>query len=236
MDRLGSRRRRLHVGGGVHEVHARSDQVLRLICEWYRIAILAHILVLLLCRRTAEVVPFVFSKKSVFFYERRPASTDDESREEEDRTDGNGARHVHSRVITTERRWCARSPSRVRVMDHGALTAPRLRVGTGRGVVRSRSLTGARASQRLASGAPMMLTHASTNRACAWVPQQPSRLRLGARRSSAMEGLRLASCGAYGCGGRRLRGLTVRSHSGPHGTATATAPSPSTTAPIRLIP
>ena len=104
------------------------------------------------------------------------------------------------------------SPSTVRVMEHGALTAPRLRVRAGCGVVRSRVLTGARAGQRVAS------THAWTNRS-SWVPQQPiSRLRLGARRSGAMEGLRLASCGAYGCGGRRLRGLTVRSHSGPHGT------------------
>lgn len=216
MDRLGARRGRVHVGGGVHEVHARSDQISRIAYSHFS----AHTLTVYQSHGGGSSRICVFR---VF----PPPMSDDPCRlttNLDRRTDGNGARHVPSLARQIGAALVGRSPSTVRVMEHGALTAPRLRVGTGRGVVRSRSLTGARASQRLASGAPMMLTHASTNRACAWVPQQPSRLRLGARRSSAMEGLRLASCGAYGCGGRRLRGLTVRSHSGPHGTT----PSPST--------
>ena len=165
-------------------------------------------------------------------------STDDESREI-DKIDEPTATALGTSIRASQRSGAgAPVASRVRVMEHGALTAPRLRVGAERGVVRSRVLTGARARRPVASGPPTMLTVASTHRASACVPQQPSRLRLGARRSSAMEGLRLAPCGAYGCGGRRLRGLTVRSHSGPHGATPATAPSPSPIAPnpIRLIP
>ena len=217
------------MGSDVHEVHARSDQV-------SHIAILAY-------NSNCVVVPRrwflriclfrVFSSMSddpcrlMTNLARSTRSTNRRQR----RSARPFARHNGAALVR-------RSPSRVRVMEHGALTAPRPRVGAERGVVRSRVLTGARARRPVASGPPTMLTVASTHRASACVPQQPSRLRLGARRSSAMEGLRLAPCGAYGCGGRRLRGLTVRSHSGPHGATPATAPSPSPIAPnpIRLIP
>ena len=205
------------MGGGVHEVHARSDQISRIAYSHFS----AHTLTVYQSHGGGSSRICVFR---VF----PPPMSDDPCRlttNLDRRTDGNGARHVPSLARQIGAALVGRSPSTVRVMEHGALTAPRLRVGTGCGVVRSRVLTGARAGQRVdESGAAVPTHHASTNRA-SWVPQQPtSRLRLGARRSGAMEGSRLASCGAYGCGGRRLRGLTVRSHSGPHGTT----PSPST--------
>lgn len=97
-------------------------------------------------------------------------------------------------------------------MDHGALTVPRLRVRAGFGVVRSRVPLGAREHGATPGSGPPSNRDGPMNRRF----PQPQR-RLSARRSAAVEGLRLASCVTYGCGARRLRGVRVVAHSGPHG-------------------